>query len=306
VFFLNLPLGLFSLLLMAFAFRETFKPEKRRVDWGGALSFLICVASLLIALLIAGERGLFSPLGLSFAALFAACMIVFLALSRRSAEPFIPPDLFRNRLLLVVNVYTFLAYAFPIAATIYVPLWLQALKNQLPVVSGYAVAMATIGWPLGSAAAGKLLRRFPPGRIVVSGTGLLVIGGLVLAVIPAAAPVPTFYVVMLAAGFGFGISRTVMTILMQSAVENRQRGMAMSTNALMNTLGQTVFAAIFGAMFNEFVSGDESGALAPGIRAVFLLVFAVMALTLPRLLRMPAVSGRELFGGRQSAGERQD
>jgi hypothetical protein len=57
---------------------------------------------------------------------------------------------------------------------------------------------------------------------------------------------------------------------------------------------------------DAFVSGDESGALAPGIRAVFLLVFAVMALTLPRLLRMPAVSGRELFGGRQSAGERQD
>jgi len=122
----------------------------------------------------------------------------------------------------------------------------------------------------------------------------------------AAAPVPTFYVVMLAAGFGLGISCTVMTILMQSAVENRQRGMAMSTNALMNTLGQTVFAAIFGAVFNAFVSGDESGALAPGIRAVFLLVFAVMALTLPLLLRMPAVSGRELFGGRQSAGERQD
>jgi MFS family permease len=208
----------------------------------------------------------------------------------------VPLDLFRDRLLLVVNLFGFLAYAFPIAATIYIPLWLQALQHQLPAVSGYAVAVATIGWPIGSAAAGAFLKRIPPKQVVVFGTGLLVASGLALASFPAATPVPAFLAVIFAAGFGLGMCRTVLTILMQNAVENRKRGMAMSTNALMNTLGQTVFAAIFGAVFNVFVSGDGGGAPAQGIHAIFVGVFAVMALTFLLSFRMPDVPGEELFG----------
>ena len=177
VFFVNVPLGLLSLVLIALAFRETYRPVVRRVDWGGALSFLISVTSLLIVLLIGGERGFRSPAVLVCAALLALSAFAFTALSRRNAEPFLPLELFRNRLLVIVNLYSFLAYAFPIAATMFIPLWVQTVQHQSPVVSGYAVAMATIGWPLGSAAAAALLKRLPPGRIVVPGTGLLALCG---------------------------------------------------------------------------------------------------------------------------------
>jgi len=296
VFFVNVPLGLLSLVLIALAFRETYQPVARRIDWGGALSFLISVTSLLIVLLIGGERGFLSPDMLACAALFVLSAVVFAALSRRSAEPFLPLELFRNRLLVIVNLYSFLAYAFPIAATMFIPLWLQMVQHQSPVVSGYAVAMATIGWPLGSAAAAALLKRLPPGRIVVPGTGLLALCGGMLAAIPAAAPVPTFLAVMLAAGFSLGLCRSVLTILLQHAVENRIRGIAMSTNALMNTLGQAVFAAVFGAVFNAFASGGGSGALAQGVHAVFIGVFAVMVLTFLLSFRLPDVSRRDLFG----------
>jgi len=296
VFFVNVPLGLLSLVLIALAFRETYRPVVRRVDWGGALSFLISVTSLLIVLLIGGERGFRSPAVLVCAALLALSAFAFTALSRRNSEPFLPLELFRNRLLVIVNLYSFLAYAFPIAATMFIPLWLQTVQHQSPVVSGYAVAMATIGWPLGSAAAAALLKRLPPGRIVVPGTGLLALCGGVLAAIPAAAPVPAFLAVMLAAGFRLGLCRSVLTILMQHAVENRIRGIAMSTNALMNTLGQAVFAAVFGAVFNAFAPGDGNGALAQGVHAVFIGVFAVMALTWLLTFRLPDVSRRNLFG----------
>jgi hypothetical protein len=118
-----------------------------------------------------------------------------------------------------------------------------------------------------------------------------------LLVMAVAAPIyGKFLIVMLAAGFALGMCRTVLTVLLQHAVENRIRGIAMSANALMNTLGQTVFAAIFGAVFNAFASGGISGSPEAGIRAVFIGVFAVMTLTFLISLRLPSVSRRELFG----------
>jgi len=112
--------------------------------------------------------------------------------------------------------------------------------------------------------------------------------------------VPAFPAVLFAAGFGLGMCR-VLTVLMQQAVEGGMRGIAMSTNALMNTLGQTVFAAVFGAVFNAYASGEGSRAPAQGFHAVFIGVSAVMALTLLLAFRLPAASG-----GGQAAGARQD
>lgn len=242
-----------------------------------------------------------SPVNLLFATSFVLFGIVFVAVERRVAEPFMPLELFRNRVILIPNLFSFLAYAFPIATTVYFPLWLQSLKHQSPIVSGFAVAIATVGWPLGATAAGKLMKRFPPKRVTVLGAGLLVVSGLMLAAITTATPVPVFFVIMLLAGFGLGVSRTVLAILMQNAVENHQRGIAMSTSALMNTLGQTVFIAIFGVVFNAFASTGETADLAHGIHVVFVCVSAVTVLAFLASLGLPCISNRELFGNGKGA-----
>ncbi|WP_189597186.1 MDR family MFS transporter [Paenibacillus elgii] len=301
IFFLNLPLGLVSLLLLSFAFRETFRPVGRSIDWIGAVSFLTSISSMLIVMLFGGESGFLSPVNLLFAAMFVLFGIVFVAVERRVSEPFMLLELFRNRAMLIPNLFSFLAYAFPIATTVYFPLWLQSLKHQSPIVSGFAVAIATVGWPLGATAAGKLMRRLPPKRVAILGAGLLMFSGVMLAVITTATPVPVFFVIMLLAGFGLGVSRTVLMILMQNAVENRQRGIAMSTSALMNTLGQTMFIAIFGVVFNAFASSGEAADLAHGIHVVFTCVSAVMLLAFLVALGVPGISNRELFGDGKDA-----
>ncbi|GLI05178.1 MFS transporter [Paenibacillus tyrfis] len=301
IFFLNLPLGLASLLLLSFAFRETFRPVGRSIDWFGAISFLTSISSLLIVLLFGGESGFVSPVNLLFAAMFVLFGIIFVAVERRVSEPFMPLELFRNKVILIPNLFSFLAYAFPIATTVYFPLWLQSLMHQSPIVSGFAVAIATVGWPLGATVAGKLMRRISPKQVAVLGAGLLVFSGLMLATITTATPVPVFFVIMLLAGFGLGVSRTVLAILMQNAVENRQRGIAMSTSALMNTLGQTVFIAIFGVVFNAFASTGETADLAHGIHVVFVCVSAVTVLAFLVSLGLPGISNRELFGSGKGA-----
>ncbi|MDO3678884.1 MDR family MFS transporter [Paenibacillus ehimensis] len=301
IFLLNLPLGLAALLLLSFAYRETFQPAGKSIDWLGAVSFLASISSLLIVLLFGGESGFLSPVHLLLAALFVLFGIVFIAVERRVSEPFMPLDLFRNRVILIPNLFSFLAYAFPIATTVYFPLWLQTLKHQSPIVSGFAVAIATVGWPLGATAAGKLMKRVPPKRVAVLGAGLLGFSGLMLSTITTATPVPVFFVIMLLAGFGLGLCRTVLMILMQNAVENRQRGIAMSTSALMNTLGQTVFIAVFGVVFNASASASEIAGLAHGIHVVFVCVAVVTVLAFLVSLWLPGISNRDLFGDGKDA-----
>lgn len=301
IFLLNLPLGLAALLLLSFAYRETFQPAGKSIDWLGAVSFLASISSLLIVLLFGGASGFLSPVHLLLAALFVLFGIVFIAVERRVSEPFMPLDLFRNRVILIPNLFSFLAYAFPIATTVYFPLWLQTLKHQSPIVSGFAVAIATVGWPLGATAAGKLMKRVPPKRVAVLGAGLLGFSGLMLSTITTATPVPVFFVLMLLAGFVLGLCRTVLMILMQNAVENRQRGIAMSTSALMNTLGQTVFIAVFGVVFNASASASEIADPAHGIHVVFVCVAVVTVLAFLVSLWLPGISNRDLFGDGKDA-----
>ena len=54
-------------------------------------------------------------------------------------------------------------------------------------------------------------------------------------------------------GFGFGGAFTTLTIIVQESVEFNQRGVAMSTNSLLRTLGQTIGVSIFGSIFNLYI-----------------------------------------------------
>jgi len=299
IFFINLPFGLASLVLLLVTFRETFQPVRQRIDWAGAGTFLVSVSSLLIVLLFGEREGYLSPLNLSLTAVFVVFLALFVIIERRTEEPFMPFELFRNRVILIPNLYGFLAFSFLISTSVYFPLWLQQLKHQTPTVSGFALACTTIGWPIGATVAGKFMKRFPPRRIALLGAALLAACGVFLAVIRLATPVPAFFVIMLLTGLGFGLCMTVFTILLQNAVEGRQRGITMSTNALMNTLGQTVFIALFGAVFNGITSGGAQR-LADGIHAVFVCVAVITAAAFLIALRLPDVAVRDLFGRRDS------
>jgi MFS family permease len=77
-------------------------------------------------------------------------------------------------------------------------------------------------------------------------------------------------------GIGFGLSSTLYTVVVQSAVEWNFRGAAMGTINLMRNLGQTIGIAISGLWLSEELHGSQ---LAKSLHHVFFFLVLLAILT---------------------------
>lgn len=306
IFYINLPLGLLALVMLTVAFREPERVRERKpVDWAGASLFLVAVTSVLYVLLFGEAEAFRSPLHLGLLALFAVALTGFILVERRAKDPFFPLALMKNRLVLVPNLFSFFAFSFMIATTVYIPMWVQNIQQGSPTLSGFALAFMTFGWPLGAFLNGRLLKRFGPWNVAVFGAAVLVASAGLLATVGPGTPVAVFFVVMFLAGFAFGLTVTVFTIILQNAVEWKERGVAMGSNALSNTLGQTISIAALGAVFNAVTRQETASAqLAEGIHVVFLCVLGLTVAALLVASRLPRLTKEELFRDSRAAPER--
>jgi MFS family permease len=297
IFYMNIPFGLLALAVFWLSFHEkTVQTQKPPIDWGGAIAFLVSISSLLYILLFGLKAGYFAPLNLMLGAVVLISFLMFLQIEKRAVDPFLPLDLFKNRLVLIPNLYCFFSFPFLIATTVYFPIWIQQIMRHSPTVSGFALTFLSIGWPIGATYCARLLNRIGSWKVSVIGAALIALSGVLLVMITVSSPLWLFFTVMLIAGFGYGLTITVMTIMLQNSVDWNQRGVVMSSNALMGTLGQTIFIAVFGAIFNAITLGGNSGELLPqGIHTVFLCVGALLILSFIIAWKLPRLSKEELF-----------
>src|SRR5665811_698250 len=91
----------------------------------------------------------------------------------------------------------------------------QGVHGGTALEAGAAVAAMSIGWPVASAVAGRLLARIGGRPIVLAGTGMLVVGSLLVTQL---GRIDALAFAMLACGitgFGMGLSSTTLLVVIQ-------------------------------------------------------------------------------------------
>ncbi|THF84680.1 MDR family MFS transporter [Cohnella fermenti] len=290
IFFINLPLGVLSLLFVATCLHEKFDRQRKSIDYAGAATFTVAITALLYAILSGGEKiawnsaAMFALLAVSF-----VFLIMFFWIEAKAKEPMIPLSLFRNRVMNVSNLSGFLSFAISSGVTIYAPLWIQSIQGHTATQSGLLVMPMTLAWPLAANLVGRYMYRLGIKASVVFGA-IVVLGGSVwLATLGAASPYWYWIGIMAIIGFGMGFCSTPATVMVQSAVGFESRGVAMSTNSLIRSMGQTIGVAVFGTIFNHYVLSDAAPAadLVDGMHAIFALMLAIAAVHLLAVVFLP-------------------
>jgi MFS family permease len=90
VFFLNLPFGVLAMFVIAIAYPKSTRTTAARVDWAGAALLFGGVTALLIAL------GDVTDAVVPWLVAAAILLVVFVLVERRTADPILPLDLFRE------------------------------------------------------------------------------------------------------------------------------------------------------------------------------------------------------------------
>jgi EmrB/QacA subfamily drug resistance transporter len=252
IFYINLPFGLVSVIMLWIFLREEGETKKRKIDYLGALTFTIAVASLLFALSTGGTVFPWSsPRILALFGVGVFFLLLFIWIEKKVAEPMLPLTLFTIPAILVSNVAAFLASGILIALNVYLPLWVQGVNGRGATGSGLTLLPMSIGWPLGAVIGGRLMLKIGPRKTAVMGLILILAGTVCLTLIGKSTPEWVLSPIMLMIGFGFGFSMTVYTVIVQSSVGWNLRGAATASNTFLRSLGQTMGVAAFGTLLNH-------------------------------------------------------
>ncbi|WP_256237155.1 MDR family MFS transporter [Bacillus sp. EB600] len=255
IFYINLPVGLISLILITTFFHETFEEKKdHKIDYLGAITFTIGISSLLYALLNAGPGQKYAWNSAPIYLLFAVAVIfivLFGYIETKVKEPMLPPSLFRIPVILVSNLVGFLSSCVLIGVNVYLPMWIQTILGHSATSSGLTLMPMSIAWPLGATFAGRYMYKIGSKLTAVLGAIFIALGGTWLLALGLGSPYWYFVGIMIVIGLGMGYATTPTTVLVQSAVGWQMRGAATASNTFTRSIGQTIGIAIFGTIFNN-------------------------------------------------------
>src|SRR5699024_6378470 len=196
-----------------------------------------------------------SPASLAIFAAAVALTIVTLLVERRAAEPIMPGWLWRDRALAGSCLAMVGLGGALMGPNAYLPTYGQAVIGLGAVAAGLVLASMSFGWPTASAYSGRLYL-----RIGFRNTGL--IGAIVLVcatsgflLLPEPAPVWALVLDQAMLGAGFGLISTPLLVGAQNAVGWSQRGVVTGGNIFSRYLGQSIGAALYGALFNAGIAG---------------------------------------------------
>ena len=248
VFWVNLPIGAISILLLMIYLKEPLRPRQHQIDYLGSALLVLGVGALMLALLQAASLP-----GWMIAGLLVVATSAFFALvlqERRAAEPVIPMDLWRNPLIAVSNLGCFAIGALLMGVTAFLPTYVQGVLGRTPGSSGLVLAATSLSWSIASTIAGRLMVQTSYRFTATVGGFALVAGSAVM--IAMAPSDGVFYPAAAAAliGIGMGFCNTAFLVAVQASVGFEFRGTATSSNMFMRNIGQALGIALFGAVLN--------------------------------------------------------
>jgi EmrB/QacA subfamily drug resistance transporter len=309
IFFVNIPLCLVAASSIGLRFHEQLEKRRPRIDYAGAGVLTVALTLLILGLLEGGQAWAWgSPRSVAVLAGGIVLLGAFVAIERRAADPVVPLQLLRHRLLVTTNLVAACVGAVLIGLTSYVPTFVQDVLGTGPLVAGFALAALTLGWPISASQSGRAYLRIGFRLTALVGTVGVVLGSALLLLLGASSSVVQVGATVFVIGLGMGFAAAPTLIAAQSSATWQQRGVVTGTNMFFRSAGSAVGVAIFGAIVNATLgrSAVENGRVAPGalttaVHHVFLGTAVLAVAMMIAVLLMPRDRGRAQVPGHETS-----
>lgn len=249
VFYINLIPGSLAVILIWVFWKDSQEdqPQQVKLDLVGAALLTLAALSLLF-----GLNDLSRPGGLIF--IFSAILLftILVFVEKRSPDPILPVELFKDRLFLIAILHGILAGWAMFGSLSYVPLFAQAVLGTTATMAGITLTPMSLSWTLASIYGGRLILRLPYRTISIFGMALLVVGSFLMTTINDHSSQFIIMVYTSFMGIGMGLTIPVYMTAVQTAVSRKQLGVATSTVQFSRSIGGTIGVSVLGA----FLSAD--------------------------------------------------
>ncbi|SDT68622.1 MDR family MFS transporter [Actinoplanes derwentensis] len=258
VFFINVPIGLAAMAVVAKVLHLPHNRVNHRIDWPGALTLILCLVPVLTVAEQGREWGWSSGRSIACFVIGAIGLIGFILAERAyKDEALLPLALLGKRTVAVgVTASTILGMAM-FGGLMTVPLYLQIVKGSTATEAGLQMIPFVVGIMTGSIVSGQLISRTGRYRIFpIVGSVFMVSALFLFSLVGADTPLWRVMLVMVLMGLGLGSNMQPMITAVQNAVSPRQIGTATGAVTFFRSMGGTLGTAIFLSVLFNVLPGN--------------------------------------------------
>jgi EmrB/QacA subfamily drug resistance transporter len=257
VFYINLPVAILALGVVACTLPSVKTEERLKLDWQGSILLVASLIPLLLAFTWGGTR---YPWGsLTIVGLFVVSVLLlawFVLVERRAEEPVIAPALFRNLVFASTTLVALLVSMGMFGSIMFLPLFVQGVLGQTAQQSGQIITPMMLSFMVGGVIGGQIMTRTGRYKYLTLGATVLMVGGMSLfsrmGVGTSSAIVIRNMVVL---GLGIGSLMPLLNVAVQNAFPYRLMGVVSAAQQFVRSLGGVIIVPILGTvMVNVFTS----------------------------------------------------
>ncbi|HWL82659.1 MAG TPA: DHA2 family efflux MFS transporter permease subunit, partial [Roseomonas sp.] len=160
VFYVNLPVGILALVLIAAGLRAPTTKRPRKIDYAGTLLLAGCTAALLLLLAWGGtEFPWASPESAGLGVLVLLLLVLFIWREAHAEDPLVRLRLFRNPVFTRGVVVGGMMVFAMLGSTVFLPLYFQLVLGMSPARAGAMLLPQVVGMVLTSVIGGRMVSR---------------------------------------------------------------------------------------------------------------------------------------------------
>jgi EmrB/QacA subfamily drug resistance transporter len=267
VFYINLPIGLIALVVIAIALPASAGAQKHKIDYLGSLLLAASATCIVLFTSWGGtEYAWRSAVIIGLAVLAVLLAVGWWVSAHYATEPVLPLRLFSNRVFSVCAGIGFAAGFAMFGALSFLPLFLQVVRGVSPTISGVYLLPMVVGLLITSVGSGQLISRLGRYKVFpIVGTALLVVALLLLSrlsVTTSSLQLNAYFFIL---GLSLGLILQVLVIAVQNSVDYADLGTATSGATFFRMIGGAFGVAISGSIFSNQLRSRLASALA-GVR----------------------------------------
>lgn len=262
VFYINVPLGILSLVGIYLFLPDTERHQQRFDRWGFA--FIALAVATLQLLLDRGEHvDWFESLEVQFYALLSVLgLYLFVVHSATTDNKFLSPALFRDRNFVSGVVFIFIVGIVLLATMALLPPFLQQWKGYPAVTTGLVLMPRGVGTMVAMLAVGRLLGRFDARGVILVGMVLVTLSLQHMAGFTMEVGQRELVLTGVMQGLGLGLVFVPVSTLAYATLSPKLRDEATALFSLSRNLGSSIGVSIVMAVLSRslWINQQELGA----------------------------------------------
>src|SRR5438093_2697604 len=256
VFFVNVPVGAFALLIARTRMTESRDVGSVRTDLAGLVTFTGALFLIVFGLLRGNAEGWGSGLILSTLVAGAALLAVFVVVEARQERPMLDLSLFRRPAFLGVSLATFAIGAGMFAPFPYLSIYLQDILGTSPLGAGLRFLPLTAFVFLVPLLTRGIAQRAQPWVFASLGLLLVSIALLLMHGLTTGSRWTALLPGLVIGGIGIGLANPTLAAAALRTVDPARSGMASGINNAFRLSGVAIGVAALGAVLEDRVSAS--------------------------------------------------